>query len=238
MTALTERSAGLWTRHVPSQLSLSNFKLMAFDMDSTLINIECIDEMAAMVGLQKEVSAITEAAMRGEISDYKESLRQRVSLLKGAPVSIMQTVYDEKLQLNPGVEQVVAQCHRLGLHTLIVSGGFDYFTQRLQQQLGIHETRSNQLEVKDGCFTGRVSQQSWGDICDGEEKKKMVLLTAHRLGIQPEECIAVGDGSNDLPMMSVCGLSVAYHAKPKVRAQANIVIDSGGLDRMFEVVSL
>ncbi len=238
MTALTERSAGLWTRHVPSQLSLSNFKLMAFDMDSTLINIECIDEMAAMVGLQKEVSAITEAAMRGEISDYKESLRQRVSLLKGAPVSIMQTVYDEKLQLNPGVEQVVAQCHRFGLHTLIVSGGFDYFTQRLQQQLGIHETRSNQLEVKDGCFTGRVSQQSWGDICDGEEKKKMVLLTAHRLGIQPEECIAVGDGSNDLPMMSVCGLSVAYHAKPKVRAQANIVIDSGGLDRMFEVMGL
>lgn len=238
MTALTERSAGLWTRHVPSQLSLSNFKLMAFDMDSTLINIECIDEMAAMVGLQKEVSAITEAAMRGEISDYKESLRQRVSLLKGAPVSIMQTVYDEKLQLNPGVEQVVAQCHRLGLRTLIVSGGFDYFTQRLQQQLGIHETRSNQLEVKDGCFTGRVSQQSWGDICDGEEKKKMVLLTAHRLGIQPQECIAVGDGSNDLPMMSVCGLSVAYHAKPKVRAQANIVIDSGGLDRMFEVVNL
>lgn len=238
MTALTERSAGLWTRHVPSQLSLSNFKLMAFDMDSTLINIECIDEMAAMVGLQKEVSAITEAAMRGEISDYKESLRQRVSLLKGAPVSIMQTVYDEKLQLNPGVEQVVAQCHRLGLHTLIVSGGFDYFTQRLQQQLGIHETRSNQLEIKDGCFTGRVSQQSWGDICDGEEKKKMVLLTAHRLGIQPQECIAVGDGSNDLPMMSVCGLSVAYHAKPKVRAQANIVIDSGGLDRMFEVVNL
>lgn len=238
MTALTERSAGLWTRHVPSQLSLSNFKLMAFDMDSTLINIECIDEMAAMVGLQKEVSAITEAAMRGEISDYKESLRQRVSLLKGAPVSIMQTVYDEKLQLNPGVEQVVAQCHRLGLHTLIVSGGFDYFTQRLQQQLGIHETRSNQLEIKDGCFTGRVSQQSWGDICDGEEKKKMVLLTAHRLGIQPQECIAVGDGSNDLPMMSVCGLSVAYHAKPKVRAQANIVIDSGGLDRMFEVMGL
>lgn len=238
MTALTERSAGLWTRHVPSQLSLSNFKLMAFDMDSTLINIECIDEMAAMVGLQKEVSAITEAAMRGEISDYKESLRQRVSLLKGAPVSIMQTVYDEKLQLNPGVEQVVAQCHRLGLHTLIVSGGFDYFTQRLQQQLGIHETRSNQLEVKDGCFTGRVSQQSWGDICDGEEKKKMVLLTAHRLGFQPQECIAVGDGSNDLPMMSVCGLSVAYHAKPKVRAQANIVIDSGGLDRMFEVMGL
>lgn len=236
MTTLTERSTGLWTRHVSKPLSLANFKLMAFDMDSTLINIECIDEMAAMVGLQKEVSAITEAAMRGEISDYKESLRHRVSLLKGAPVSIMQRVFDEKLQLNPGVKQVVEQCHRFGLHTLIVSGGFDYFTQRLQQQLGIHETRSNQLEEKDGYFTGRVTQQTWGDICDGEEKKKMVLQTAARLGIQPEECIAVGDGSNDLPMMSVCGLSVAYHAKPRIRDQANIVIDTGGLDRMFDIL--
>ena len=236
MTALIERSAGLWTRHVPSQLSLSNFKLMAFDMDSTLINIECIDEMAGMVGLQNEVSAITEAAMRGEITDYKESLRQRVALLKGAPVGIMQRVYEEKLQLNPGVENVVGQCLRHGLHTLIVSGGFDYFTQKLQQQLGMHETRSNQLEVKDGCFTGQLTHQTWGDICDGEEKKKMVLDTAQRLGIELSQCIAVGDGSNDLPMMSVCGLSIAYHAKPKVREFAHIVIDTGGLDRVLEIV--
>ena len=205
-------------------------------MDSTLINIECIDEMAGMVGLQNEVSAITEAAMRGEIPDYKESLRQRVALLKGASASIMQRVYEEKLQLNAGVAHVVSQCLRRGLHTLIVSGGFDYFTQKLQQQLGIHETRSNQLEVKDGCFTGRLSHQTWGDICDGEEKKRMVLDTAQRLGITPAECIAVGDGSNDLPMMSVCGLSIAYHAKPKVREFAHIVIDTGGLDRVLEIV--
>ena len=236
MTPLTERSAGLLTRTIPDNLSLSDYKLIAFDMDSTLINIECIDEMAGMVGLQNEVSAITEAAMRGEIPDYKESLRQRVALLKGAPASIMQRVYEEKLQLNAGVAHVVSQCLRRGLHTLIVSGGFDYFTQKLQQQLGIHETRSNQLEVKDGCFTGRLSQQTWGDICDGEEKKRMVLDTAQRLGITPAECIAVGDGSNDLPMMSVCGLSIAYHAKPKVREFAHIVIDTGGLDRVLEIV--
>ena len=236
MMPLTERSAGLWTRNIPENLSLADFKLVAFDMDSTLINIECIDEMAGMVGLQNEVSAITEAAMRGEIPDYKESLRQRVALLKGAPASIMQRVYEEKLQLNAGVAHVVSQCLRRGLHTLIVSGGFDYFTQKLQQQLGIHETRSNQLEVKDGCFTGRLSHQTWGDICDGEEKKRMVLNAAQRLGITPAECIAVGDGSNDLPMMSVCGLSIAYHAKPKVREFAHIVIDTGGLDRVLEIV--
>ena len=236
MKPLTQRSAGLWARTVTENLSLADFKLIAFDMDSTLINIECIDEMAGMVGLQHEVSAITEAAMRGEITDYKQSLRQRVALLKGAPVGIMQRVYEEKLQLNAGVEHVVNQCLRHGLHTLIVSGGFDYFTQKLQQQLGIHETRSNQLEVKNGFFTGQLTHQAWGDICDGEEKKSMVLGTAQRLGIEPSECIAVGDGSNDLPMMSASGLSVAYHAKPKVRALADIVIDTGGLDRMFEIV--
>lgn len=235
---LTERSPGLWTRITLENLLLADFKLIAFDMDSTLINIECIDEMAGMVGLQNEVSAITDAAMRGEITDYKESLRRRVALLKGAPASIMQRVYHEKLRLNDGVEHMVSQCLHLGLHTLIVSGGFDYFTQKLQQQLGIHETRSNQLEVKDGRFTGRLNHQIWGDICDGEEKKKMVLDTAHRLGIPPKECIAVGDGSNDLPMMSVCGLSIAYHAKPKVRELAHIVIDTGGLDRVLEIVKV
>ena len=182
------------------------------------------------------IGKLRDIAMRGEIPDYKESLRQRVALLKGAPAFIMQRVYEEKLQLNAGVAHVVSQCLRRGLHTLIVSGGFDYFTQKLHQQLGIHETRSNQLEVIDGCFTGQLTHQTWGDICDGEEKKRMVLDTAQRLGITPAECIAVGDGSNDLPMMSVCGLSIAYHAKPKVREFAHIVIDTGGLDRVLEIV--
>jgi phosphoserine phosphatase len=238
MSTLIEFSSGLWINDLPAKRRLSDYKLIAFDMDSTLINIECIDEMAAMVGLQREVSAITEAAMRGEITDYKASLRQRVSLLKGAPVSIMQQVYEQKMQLNPGVTELITHCQQAGLTTLIVSGGFDYFTNRLKALLKIDDTRSNQLEVQDGCLTGRLIDQHWGDICDGEEKKRMVMQTSAKLGISQQECIAVGDGSNDLPMMAWCGLSVAYQAKPKVRQHANIAIDTGGIDRLLEIISV
>ena len=236
MMPLTERSAGLWTRNIPENLSLADFKLVAFDMDSTLINIECIDEMAGMVGLQNEVSAITEAAMRGEITDYKESLRRRVALLQGAPAIVMQQVFEQKLQLNPGVKPLIAACQKAGLSSLIVSGGFDYFADKLQSLLGIDDTRSNKLEIVDGVLTGHLLDQDWGDICDGEEKKRMLQSTSAKLGINASQCIAVGDGSNDLPMMQWCGLSVAYQAKTKVRQQANIAIDSGGLDRMLEVI--
>jgi phosphoserine phosphatase len=238
MSTWIEFSSGLWVNNLSHRRLLRDYKLIAFDMDSTLINIECIDEMAAMVGLQSEVSAITEAAMRGEITDYKESLRQRVSLLKGAPVSIMQQVYEQRLQLNPGVVQLIKHCQQAGLTTLIVSGGFDYFTHRLQTLLKIDDTRSNQLEVRDGYLTGQLLHQPWGDICDGEEKKRMVMQTSIKKGISAEECIAVGDGSNDLPMMAWCGLSVAYQAKPKVRESANIAIDSGGIDRMLEIITV
>ncbi len=236
MNSLSEHSHGLWTQNLPALRQLSDYKLIAFDMDSTLINIECIDEMAAVVGRQQEVSAITEAAMRGEIADYKDSLRKRVALLKGAPAGVMQQVFEQRLQLNPGVKQLIAACQQAGLSTLIVSGGFDYFTDKLQAMLGIDDTRSNQLEIHDGVLTGRLMNQEWGDICDGEEKKRMMQATSARLGISSTQCIAVGDGSNDLPMMQWCGLSVAYQAKPKVRQQANIAIDSGGLDRMLEVI--
>lgn len=236
MNSLREHSPGLWTQNLPALRQLSDYKLIAFDMDSTLINIECIDEMAAVVGRQQEVSAITEAAMRGEITDYKDSLRRRVALLKGAPADVMQQVFEQRLQLNPGVRPLVSTCKQAGLHTLIVSGGFDYFTSRLQAMLGMDDTRSNQLEVHDGVLTGRLLDQDWGDICDGQEKKRMVQTTCARLGWSSTQCIAVGDGSNDLPMMQWCGLSVAYHAKPKVRQQAKIVIDNGGLDRMLEVI--
>jgi len=236
MNSSSEHSPGLWTQNLPALRKLSDYKLIAFDMDSTLINIECIDEMAAVVGRQQEVSAITEAAMRGEIADYKDSLRQRVGLLQGAPADVMQQVFEQKLQLNPGVKQLMAACQQAGLYTLIVSGGFDYFTDRLQTLLGIDDTRSNKLEIIDGVLTGRLLDQEWGDICDGEEKKRMVQATSAKRGITASQCIAVGDGSNDLPMMGWCGLSVAYQAKPKVRQQANIAIDSGGLDRMLEVI--
>jgi len=226
---------GLEVRGVTPPIRLADFALVAFDMDSTLISIECVDEIAAMAGRKAEVAAITEAAMRGEIADYKESLRRRVALLKGVSANDLQRVYDERLRFNPGAETLVAACRAAGLKTLLVSGGFTYFTDRVRARLGIDFTRSNVLEVADRALTGRMVDQPWGDICDGDEKKKMLLETCAALGIAPARAIAVGDGANDLPMMSVAGLAVAYHAKPKVRAAAHVTIDSGGLDRLLEV---
>ena len=226
---------GLIVRGVTLPLRLADFGLIAFDMDSTLISIECVDEIAAMAGRKAEVSAITEAAMRGEIADYKESLRRRVALLAGVLASDLQRVYDVRLRFNPGAEVLVAACRAAGLKTLLVSGGFTFFTDRVKERLGIDFARSNVLGIENGMLTGRMVDQPWGDICDGEEKKKMLLETCAAVGIAPSRSIAVGDGANDLPMMSVAGLSVAYHAKPKVRDAANVAIDSGGLDRLLEV---
>lgn len=234
---LRELSPGLSIRGFTPPLRLRDFGLAAFDMDSTLINIECVDEIAAAVGRKTEVAAITEAAMRGEIADYKESLRRRVALLEGVSVQSMQEVFDTRLQLNPGAEALVAACKAAGLKTLLVSGGFTFFTDRIRDRLGIDFTRSNVLEVADGRLTGRMVDQPWGDICDGEEKKKMLLETCAALGLQPRQAIAVGDGANDLPMMGEAGLSVAYHAKPRVREQAMVAIDQGGLDRLLEVLA-
>ena len=205
-------------------------------MDSTLINIECVDEIAAAAGRKDEVAAITEAAMRGEITDYKDSLRRRVALLEGVHVDAMYQVYDQRLQLNPGAQALVTACKTAGLKVLLVSGGFTFFTDRIRDRLGIDYTRSNVLEVADGRLTGRMVDQPWGDICDGEEKRRMLLATCESLGLSARQAIAVGDGANDLPMMGVAGLSVAYHAKPRVREQAMVAINSGGLDRLLEVV--
>jgi phosphoserine phosphatase len=215
---------------------LSDFKLIAFDMDSTLINIECVDEIADAVGRKAEVSAITEAAMRGEITDFKESLRQRVALLKGVHADSMESVYRERLRLNPGAAELVSACQKVGMKVLLVSGGFTFFTDRVRDELAIDFTRSNVLDIEEGLLTGRMVDQPWGDICDGEEKKKMLLQTCAQLGISPLQAIAMGDGANDLPMMGVAGLSVAYHAKPKVREQAMVAINAGGLDRLLEVL--
>jgi phosphoserine phosphatase len=216
--------------------SLSRFRLIAFDMDSTLINIECVDEIADAAGRKAEVAAITEAAMRGEIADYKDSLRRRVALLEGVPVMALETVYRERLRLNPGAQALVQACQRAGLKTLLVSGGFTFFTDRVRDRLRLDFTRSNVLEVAAERLTGRLVDQPWGDICDGAEKRRMLLQTCEAIGCAPHEAIAVGDGANDLPMMGEAGLSVAYHAKPKVRERAMVTIDSGGLDRLLEVV--
>lgn len=227
---------GLDVKNGTPAFRLGDFKLIAFDMDSTLINIECVDEIADAVGRKTEVAAITEAAMRGEIADYKESLRLRVALLKGVSVASMEAVYRERLRLNPGAAALVAACKGAGMKVLLVSGGFTFFTDRVRDELGIDFTRSNVLEIEDGLLTGRMVDQTWGDICDGEEKKKMLLQTCAQLGLRPQQAIAVGDGANDLPMMGVAGLSVAYHAKPQVRAQAMVAINEGGLDRLLELL--
>jgi phosphoserine phosphatase len=226
MTQATEFAPGLTIQGFAAPIKLSQFKLIAFDMDSTLINIECVDEIADAAGRKAEVAAITEAAMRGEITDYKESLRQRVH-----------EVLSARLRLNPGAADLVSACKAAGMKVLLVSGGFTYFTDHVRDVLGIDWSRSNVLELEDGVLTGRMVDQAWGDICDGEEKRKTLLDTCQMMGITPDQAIAMGDGANDLPMMGVAGLSVAYHAKPKVREQAMVAIHEGGLDRLLEVLT-
>ena len=227
---------GLVVRGFAPPLRLADFRLAAFDMDSTLINIECVDEIAAAAGLKAEVAAITEATMRGEIADFKESLRRRVALLRGIAEQALQQVHDERLRLNPGVETFVAALRAAGLKTLLVSGGFTFFSDRVAQRLQLDYTRANVLEIADGKLTGRLVDQDWGDICDGEEKRRMLVQTCAALGIAGAQAMAVGDGANDLPMMGAAGLSIAYHAKPAVREKAMLAINDGGMDRALEIL--
>ena len=234
--AQQEFAPGLFIQGIESPLTLRDFKLIAFDMDSTLINIECIDEIADAAGRKAEVSAITEAAMRGEITDFKDSLRKRVALLKGVPQEALDDVFTNRLRLNPGAKELVDTCKQHGMKVLLVSGGFTFFADRVGHMLNIDFTRSNVLEIADGHLTGQLVDQPWGDICDGAEKRKKLLETCADMGISPKQSIAMGDGANDLLMMGVAGLSVAYHAKPKVREQAMVSIQEGGLDRLLEIV--
>jgi phosphoserine phosphatase len=228
--------SGLVVRGFTPPLRLADFRLAAFDMDSTLINIECIDEIAAAVGLKAEVAAITEATMRGEIADFKESLRRRVALLQGVEEKWLHEIWEHRLELNPGVETFLKALRDAGLKTLLVSGGFTFFSDRVAQRLAIDYTRANVLEIVGGRLTGRVVEQPWGDICDGAEKQRMLLQTCQALGILPAHAIAVGDGSNDLPMMAEAGLSIAFHAKPAVREKAMLAINEGGMDDALAVL--
>ena len=234
--AQQEFAPGLFIQGIEPPLALNDFKLIAFDMDSTLINIECIDEIADAAGRKAEVSAITEAAMRGEITDFKDSLRKRVALLKGVPQEALDDVFTKRLRLNPGAKELVDTCKQHGMKVLLVSGGFTFFADRVGHMLNIDFTRSNVLEIADGHLTGQLVDQPWGDICDGAEKRKKLLETCADMGISPKQSIAMGDGANDLLMMGVAGLSVAYHAKPKVREQAMVSIQEGGLDRLLVIV--
>jgi phosphoserine phosphatase len=214
---------------VPQGARLADYRLAAFDMDSTLITIECVDEIADYVGRKAEVAAITEAAMRGEIADYDESLRQRVALLEGLEESTLQRVWDERVALTPGVERLFAGLKASGLKILLVSGGFTFFTDRLKARLGIDFTRSNVLEVANGRLTGRLV----GTIVNASGKRQALEAACAELGCTPAQAIAVGDGANDLEMMGVAGVSVAYRAKPVVRARTTFAINHNGLDALL-----
>ena len=231
-----EVQPGLFVRGFTPPLNLRDFKLVAFDMDSTLINIECVDEIAAAAGRKAEVAAITEAAMRGEIADYRESLRRRLALLRGVPEAALEAVYSQHLQLNPGVETFVQACQAAGLKTLLVSGGFTFFSERVRHRLKLDFARANMLEIEGGCLTGRLVPRPWGEIVDGAEKRRVLLEVAELMGIAPEQTIAVGDGANDLPMMAVAGLSIAFHPKPAVLEQAMFSITQGGMDRALQLL--
>ena len=209
-------------------------KLVAMDMDSTLISIECIDELGDMAGRRAEIAAITAQAMRGEI-DYPESLRRRVALLKGLQASALDRVYRERLKLTAGAEQLVAACKQSGARLLLVSGGFTFFTERLKSRLGLDYTISNSLSIENGLLTGRLA----GEIVDADAKAEKFLSVMKELGATREQTVAIGDGANDLKMMTQAGVSIAYRAKPAVRAQASCALNFSGLDgvlNLFEQV--
>jgi phosphoserine phosphatase len=215
---------------VPADRRFADLKLLALDMDSTLITIECIDEIGDAVGKKAEISAITAQAMRGEI-DYPESLRKRVALLAGLGEDVLEDVYDEKLRLSPGAETLVAACRAQGIKLLLVSGGFTFFTERLKQRLELDETLSNMLEIDNGKLTGRVL----GNIVDAAAKAAKFKQFAQRLGAKFAQTVAIGDGANDLLMMAEAGVSVAYRAKPVVRAKATHSLNFTGLDGVIHL---
>jgi phosphoserine phosphatase len=211
--------------YVATDRHLGDFGLLVMDMDSTLISIECIDEIADMYHLKPQVAAITEAAMRGEI-DFAESLRRRVALLEGLEESALERVYTERLQLNPGAETMLTRLKEHGIKTLLVSGGFIFFTERLKTRLGLDFAHANTLEITNGKLTGKVV----GNILDAQGKADWLHRIREELELQPQQVIAMGDGANDLKMMAQAGVSIAYHAKPVVRAQASYALNFVGLD--------
>lgn len=217
---------GVDTAFLPAGLKLSQCKVLAMDMDSTLINIECIDEIAGVAGLKDKVSEITEAAMRGEIKDFSESLHRRVALLAGVPASALEAVYTEKLRLNPGAEKLITTVQAAGIKVLLVSGGFTFFTERLQARLKLDSAHANTLEIENGVLTGRVV----GDILDADAKAVYLREFASEHGAAQEQIIAMGDGANDLKMLAGAGFPVAYHAKPLVRQQTRFALNVSGLD--------
>ena len=223
---------GLDCAYVDDAHTLENIGLVVMDMDSTLISIECIDEIADMQGLKPQVAAITESAMRGEI-EFGESLRRRVALLEGLDELALQRVYDERLQLNPGAERLLEALQARGIKTLLVSGGFTFFTERLKQRVGLDYAHANVLQIVDGKLTGHVL----GDVLDAQGKADWLNRIRAELGLSSQQVVAIGDGANDLKMMAAAGIGIAYHAKPVVRAQATYAISHTGLDGVLNLLT-
>jgi len=210
---------------VPKGRRLGDFGLFITDMDSTLINIECIDEIADMHGVKTEVAAITESAMCGEI-DFRTSLTRRVSLLAGLHERALAKVYAKRLRLNPGAEALMASLKAAGVRTALVSGGFAYFTEHMRRELGFDYAWANELEVVDGRLTGRVV----GPVIDAQAKADCLAATRSALGIAPEQVLCCGDGANDIPMFRAAGFGVAYRPKPALREVADCCLDHVGLE--------
>lgn len=215
---------------VPAARRLSDLRLLAIDMDSTLITIECIDELGALVGRKAEIAALTEAAMQGG-AGYAESLAQRVALLEGLEVSGLERVYEDTLRLSPGADRLMARCREFGIRTLLVSGGFTFFTDRLRARLGLDAALSNELEIVAGRLTGRLL----GPIVDAEAKAARFLSEASALGVSRDALLAIGDGANDLRMMAEAGVSVGWRAKAPVRTAATHVLDFADLDGVLNL---
>ncbi|MBV1912926.1 MAG: phosphoserine phosphatase SerB [Cycloclasticus sp.] len=228
---LLREQLGCDVSKLSEQFNGEQVRLLVTDMDSTLISIECIDEIADMLGIKPQVSAITEAAMRGEL-DFEESLTQRVALLKGLPIDKLQRVYDERLKLNPGAEELISYLKKANIKLALVSGGFTFFTDKLKERLGLDYTLANTLGIEKGCLTGKVS----GNIIGAQAKADLLSSLSAELQIEPHQVMAMGDGANDLLMMDIAGLSVAYHAKPTVQARTDIQINVGGLDTVIDLL--
>jgi phosphoserine phosphatase len=210
---------------VPQARRLADVRVVAMDMDSTLITIECIDEIADMMGIKPQVAAITESAMRGEI-EFAQSLARRVALLAGLPVKELERVYDERLRISPGAEKMLAGFKSAGAKTVLLSGGFTFFTERLRARLGLDFTLANTLGIADGKLTGQVG----GSIVDAQAKAAALRRLKHEHAADGGLVVALGDGANDLPMFAEADVAIAYHAKPVVRARAMHAIDHCGLD--------
>ncbi len=220
------------------RLRLQDYRLIAFDMDSTLITIETLDELAEIAGCREHIQAVTEAAMRGVLPDFTKSLRLRAALLAGLPKQVIHQVCEQRLRLNPGAMRLVEACKTQGLRFVLITSGFTCFADRVQEMLALDESRANVLEIEDDRVTGRVFPQPERDFVDGDEKKHSLLKVCAQMGISHTQAIAVGDGANDVPMLLAAGLSVTYRAKPVVRARAHLAIDQGGMDRLLEILEV